>query len=72
MLYDVYKRNAEYLVFPTKTPPTGFDAKKDKWKLQQQGAPERLIVPLGKPITQIQADIAKSGFSQIRDRLGRA
>jgi hypothetical protein len=70
MLYDIYKRNAEYMVFPTQTPPAGFDAKADKWKLQQRAAPERLIVSLGKPITQIRADIAKTGMSQIRDRLG--
>ncbi len=71
MLYDIYKRNAEYMVFPTQSPPTGFDPKADKWKLQQRGAPERLVVSLGKPIAQIQADIAKTGMSQIRDRLGR-
>lgn len=72
MLYDIYRRNAEYMVFPTQAQPASFDAKKDKWKLQQQGAPERLIVSLGKPLAQIQADIAKTGFSQIRDRLQRA
>lgn len=72
MLYDIYRRNAEYMVFPTSTPPEGFDARKDKWKIQKEAAPERLIVALGKPMAQIQADIAKTGFSLIRDRLQRS
>lgn len=72
MLYDIYRRSAEYMVFPTGKTPPGFDAKAEKWKLQQRGAPERMIVSLGKPMTQIEADISKAGFSQIRDRLGRA
>jgi hypothetical protein len=72
MLYDIYRRNAEYLVFPASTPPASFDARRDKWKIQKEAAAERLIVPLGKPLAQIQADIAKTGFSLIRDRLQRA
>lgn len=71
MLYDIYRRDAEYLVFPNQTPPAGFDARKDKWKIQKEAAPERLVVALGKPLAQVQADIAKTGFSQIRDRLRR-
>jgi hypothetical protein len=59
------------MVFPTQTPPAGFDARKGKWKIQKEAAAEMQIVALGKPIAQIQADIAKSGFSQIRDRLLR-
>lgn len=71
MLYDVYRRNAEYMVFPTQTAPAGFDARKGKWKIQKEAAAEMQIVALGKPIAQIQADIAKTGFSLIRDRLLR-
>jgi hypothetical protein len=72
MLYDIYRRNAEYMVFPASTPPASFDARRDKWKIQKEAAAERLIVALGKPVAQIQADIAKTGFSLIRDRLQRA
>ncbi|MDY0873058.1 hypothetical protein [Dongia rigui] len=72
MLYDIYRRSAEYMVFPASTPPTSFDARRDKWKIQKEAAPERLIVALGKPMAQIEADIAKTGFSLIRDRLQRA
>lgn len=71
MLYDVYRRNAEYMVFPTRTPPADFDARKGKWKILKEAAPQMRVVALGKPLAQIQADIAKTGFSLIRDRLQR-